>query len=272
MLRQSRQDKSGGGTALEVSSSLVRAIFIDLVHKFGENGKSASSSDRGRQTRGSGGRRRGQRRTSRIGLLRGSGEPEILEGSETVMLIGQILFDVTGRRRRRRTRSGHDGHVIGFRSVSQPHLQQLGQLRCGGRSVHGQLGESGRVSDATGQELGSLLLLLLLNGGLLGLGLLLLLLEVLLVVHEVAPRAVGAESGCVVGAAPFALVLGVARDLSQLCVAVGELALFAVLAVAILAKGTAEFGLIPGGVDLLGCVVQGLLLNLRRDRVLPKDG
>ncbi len=51
--------------------------------------------------------------------------------------------------------------------------------------------------------------------------------------HEVAPGPVGAEADRVVGAAEVRLVLGVAGDGAELAAAVRELALVAVLAVAL---------------------------------------
>lgn len=76
------------------------------------------------------------------------------------------------------------------------------------------------------------------------------------VVDEVAARPVGAEADGVEGAAELGLVLGVAGEAAQLVDAVGELALVAVLAGAVLLEGAAQLRLVAAGVDL----APGLLL------------
>lgn len=50
------------------------------------------------------------------------------------------------------------------------------------------------------------------------------------VMYKVASRPVRAEAGRVIGAARLGLVLGMASEVAQLVIAVGELALVAVLA------------------------------------------
>ena len=70
----------------------------------------------------------------------------------------------------------------------------------------------------------------------------------ILVVDEVAARAVGAEADGVVGPAPLRLVLGVARQVAQLMAPMSELALVAVLAVAALLERSAQLRLVAGRV------------------------
>lgn len=83
-----------------------------------------------------------------------------------------------------------------------------------------------------------------------------------LVVNEVAPRTIGTESDSVESAAQFRFVLGVASQTSQLVTSVGELALVSVLAVSVFFEGSAQLGLVSGGVDISG-ILQVLLLLAR---------
>lgn len=64
---------------------------------------------------------------------------------------------------------------------------------------------------------------------------------------EVAARAVGAVAKVVEGSAGLRLVLGVAVQSAQLCLAVGKLALTAILAGASLLEATAQLCLVTIG-------------------------
>lgn len=66
----------------------------------------------------------------------------------------------------------------------------------------------------------------------------------LVVVYEVAARPVRTQAGRVVSPTQIGLVLGMADHRTQLGPAVGELALVAVLARAVLFEGSAKFGLV----------------------------
>ena len=80
----------------------------------------------------------------------------------------------------------------------------------------------------------------------------------LLLVEEVAAGPVGAIAKVVEGSAGLRLVLGVAVQPAQLRLAVGKLALVAVLAAAALLEATAEFSLIAvGGEQRLGLYLGG---------------
>lgn len=79
------------------------------------------------------------------------------------------------------------------------------------------------------------------------------------VVDEVAPRTVWAEADGVESATGLGFVLGVARQVSQLVVAVRKLALLAVLASSVFLEGPAELRLVAGGVDLRARLLLQLL-------------
>jgi membrane-bound lytic murein transglycosylase len=64
-------------------------------------------------------------------------------------------------------------------------------------------------------------------------------------VNEVAARTVRAKPDAVVGSAKVGLVLGVAIDITNLMIAMGELALIAILADAMLLEGPAHLCLVP---------------------------
>ena len=81
------------------------------------------------------------------------------------------------------------------------------------------------------------------------------------VVDKVASGSVGAVAGGVKGAAQFGLVLGVTDHVAHFGVAMGELALFAILADSVLLKRSAQLGLVSIGI-LLTCVVVYLVLSL----------
>ena len=71
------------------------------------------------------------------------------------------------------------------------------------------------------------------------------LLHLLKGVDEVASRSIGTETHAVVSPAQVCLVLGMAVDVADLVHAVGELALVAVLACAVLLERSAHLGLVP---------------------------
>ena len=62
---------------------------------------------------------------------------------------------------------------------------------------------------------------------------------------EMASRSVGTETHAVVSPAQVCLVLGMAVDVADLVDAMGELALVAVLACAVLLEWSAHLGLVP---------------------------
>lgn len=91
------------------------------------------------------------------------------------------------------------------------------------------------------------------------------------VVDEVAARPVGAEADGVESAAELGLVLGVAGEAPQLVDAVGELALVAVLAGAVLLEGAAQLRLVAAGVDLSpGLLLLQQALAALREGAVPE--
>lgn len=71
------------------------------------------------------------------------------------------------------------------------------------------------------------------------------------IVDEMAARPVGAESDGVEGAAQLRFVFGMAAQAAKFVDSVGELALIAVLAGAVLLEGPAQLRLVAAGVDLV---------------------
>lgn len=70
------------------------------------------------------------------------------------------------------------------------------------------------------------------------------------IMDKVAPWSIRAKTNGMVCAAQICFVFRVAGDSAQFGHSVGELALFAVLASTMFTERSAEFSLVPGGVDL----------------------
>ena len=93
-----------------------------------------------------------------------------------------------------------------------------------------------------------------------------------MVVDEVAPRPVRAESVRVEGPAELGFVLGVPRHGPKLVAAVRELALVAVLAVAVLLVRAAQLGLVAArvGAAAVGPLVHALVVRETAARIAAR--
>ena len=212
------------------------------------------------QAEGRAGRRGGVPATSRAGAPARTGAAGCVHKRREVLAEGEGRVG-RGRRGCRRHRPEHvlGGHEEGPVRVGGRLAEARGRRRrVGGGASHVAVVVAGSVDRGGGQcqrlgtrqgrhvHRGP-------HGGGLGLRQ-----RFLVVVNEVAARAVGAQPDRVVGAAQLRLVLGVAHQCAQLVAAVRELALVAVLARAGLLEGPTQLRLVARRVDVRGGRGRGL--------------